>query len=97
MRLAWFGAAVAEPWIYVAAIGYLVTFFAWMALIERVPLGTAFAASHAQVVTVLVASVVLFHERLSAREVCGAVCIIAGIVVLAITEGRSPVPSEERG
>ena len=88
----WVRAAITEPWIYVAIAGYLVTLALWMTLLKRAPLGPAFVASHLQVVTVLAASVLLFHEVLRPREIAGAVCIIAGIAVLAFSDARTESP-----
>jgi len=81
----WFASALTDAWVYVAIAGYLITFVAWMVLLERAPIGPAFVASHLQVVTVLVASVVLFHEHLQNRQIAGALCIVAGIVCLAFS------------
>jgi len=89
---AWFLAAAVTPWIYAAIAGYIVTFVAWMTLLERAPVGPAFAASHLQVVTVLIASVLLFHEHLSGRQIAGAICIVAGIALLAVNEARVTAP-----
>lgn len=82
---AWFGSALANEWIYVAIAGYLITFVAWMTLLEDAPIGPAFVASHLQVVTVLAASVLLFHEHLQGRQIAGAVCILAGIACLGLS------------
>ena len=87
--LRWLRGAASEPWIFAAAGGYVLTYFLWMTLVERAPVGPSFAASHLQIITVLIASAIFFHERLNARQVAGAACIIAGIVALAISESRA--------
>lgn len=84
----WLVAAATSFWIYAAIAGYVVTYFIWMTLLERAPVGPAFAASHLQILTVLIASVWLFHERITMRESIGAACIISGIAVLAISESK---------
>ena len=77
------GAALLSPWIAVAIAGYLGAFVMWMTLLERAPVGPAFAASHIDVVTVLLVSVPLFDERLTMLQVTGAACIVAGILLLS--------------
>ena len=97
----WFRTAIAEEWIYVAIAGYLITFVAWMTLLEHAPIGPAFVASHLQVVTVLAASILFFHEHLQGRQVVGATCILAGIACIGfsgIERGQrtcSPAAEEE--
>jgi drug/metabolite transporter (DMT)-like permease len=81
--LPWFRAAALSPWIYVAIAGYLGAFVMWMTLLEHAPVGPAFAASHIDIVTVLLVSVPLFGERLTMGEIAGAAYIVAGIVLLS--------------
>lgn len=88
MNSRWFGAAILSPWIYAAVAGYLGAFFTWMTLLEHAPVGPAFAASHLEVVTVLLISIPLFGERLSVAKVAGAVCIVAGITLLSLSESK---------
>ncbi|MEO8216953.1 MAG: SMR family transporter [Acidobacteriota bacterium] len=84
----WIGAAARSSWTYVAIAGYLAAFVIWMTLLEHAPVGPAFAVSHIDVVTVLLVSVPLFGERLTATEIAGAACIVAGILCLSRSEER---------
>jgi len=96
MASSWFRAAATSPWLYVAILGYLGAFFTWMTLLERVAVGPAFAASHLDIVAVLLISGPLFGERLQPLQLVGAVCIIAGIVLLSVTESRRAEPATSR-
>jgi len=87
--LSWLLAVCGEPWLYAAIMGYLGAFVTWMTLLKHAPIGPAFAASHLEVVTVLIVSVTYFKEHLSAGQMLGGLCIIAGIVCLAFSEGES--------
>ncbi len=87
--LVWLHAALMAPGLYGAIIGYLGAFVTWMKLLEHAPVGPAFAASHIDVVTVLLISIPLFGEHLGARQIAGALLIGAGIVVLAVRESDS--------
>ena len=86
MSVAWFTRVFGQPWIYGAFIGYVGAFFAWMTLLRRAPIGPAFAASHLEVVTVLLVSVWLFNEKIGWPQLLGAALIVAGIACLAISE-----------
>ena len=92
MNTRWLTAAAASPLIYVAIAGYAAAFVAWMTLLEHAPVGPAFAASHLEVVTVLIISVPLFGEHLSAAKLAGAVCIVTGIIMLSRSESGAPRP-----
>ncbi|VCU69309.1 4-amino-4-deoxy-L-arabinose-phosphoundecaprenol flippase subunit ArnF [Pigmentiphaga humi] len=86
--LDWLLRVFGQPWIYGAFVGYVGAFFTWMALLKRAPIGPAFAASHLEVVTVMLASVWLFDEHIGTHQTVGAVLILAGIVCLAFGEAR---------
>jgi drug/metabolite transporter (DMT)-like permease len=88
MTMAWLKSAVASPWIYAAVAGYLGSFVSWMTLLKHAPVGPAFAASHIEVVTVLLISVPLFGEHLSAPKILGAACIVLGIILLSLSESK---------
>jgi drug/metabolite transporter (DMT)-like permease len=92
MNTRWLSAAAVTPFIYAAIAGYMAAFVAWMTLLEHAPVGPAFAASHLEVVTVLMLSVPLFGESLSAGKLAGAVCIVTGIIMLSLSESRTPLP-----
>ncbi len=87
-ELRWVVAAAHSPWIYGAIGGYLAAFIAWMTLLKHAPVGPAFAASHLEIVTVLLISIPLFGDRLTAVQIGGAVCIIGGIGLLALSESK---------
>ena len=81
---------VRTPWIYGAVLGYLGAFFTWMTLLKHAPVGPAFAASHLEVITVLIVSALLFNERLAPAQIIGCLCIVVGIVFLSVSESKHP-------
>ena len=78
-------------WVYGAIIGYLGAFIIWMTLLRHAPVGPAFAASHLEVVGVMVISAPLFGEALSISQILGAMLVVAGVVCLAQDETQSNV------
>lgn len=85
---AWLLRVAASPWAYGAVLGYVGAFVTWMTLLQRAPVGPAFAASHLEVVVIMVLSVPLFDERLGAMQLFGAALIVAGVLCLARGEGE---------
>ena len=86
MNVAWLTRVFSYPWIYGAVIGYLGAFVTWMSLLKHAPIGPAFAASHLEVVSVMLLSWWMFAEPVTPTQILGAVAIVAGIVCLAVAE-----------
>ncbi|MEO8858625.1 MAG: EamA family transporter, partial [Burkholderiaceae bacterium] len=84
--IAWFQRVVDVPALYVSVACYIATFFVWMTLLRRAPVGPAFAASHLELVGVLIVSVTIFHEHVSLLQWAGAGTILLGIACLAWSE-----------
>jgi drug/metabolite transporter (DMT)-like permease len=84
----WFALAAHSVWTYAAIAGYLGAFVAWMTLLKHAPVGPAFAASHIDVVLILVLSVPLFGERMTLVQIAGALLIAAGILLVSRSEAR---------
>jgi drug/metabolite transporter (DMT)-like permease len=91
VEVEWLSRIFHTPWVYGAIIGYLGAFMTWMTLLRHAPVGPAFAASHLEVVGVIVISVPLFGEVLNIFQMFGAVLIVAGVVCLAQGETQSHV------
>lgn len=88
MTLRWSGRVFFNPWVYGAFLGYIGAFFTWMTLLKRLSIGTSFAVSHIEVVSVMLVSFWLFNESLTLSKIIGAVLILAGIIVLAMNESK---------
>lgn len=86
--LAWVWRVLSHGWLLGAIAGYVGAFFTWMTLLRRVAVGPAFAASHLEVVSVMLLSYWLFNEDITLTKVLGAALIIAGIVCLALAEQK---------
>lgn len=89
---AWFLATVSQPWAIAVVIGYLGAFGVYMTLIKHAPIGPAFAASHLEIVVVILVSLLFLGESLSLLQALGCLAIIAGVVVLAATEEPEDQP-----
>lgn len=90
--IGWLVRVFSQPWVYGAVVGYVGAFFTWMALLKHAPIGPAFAASHLEVISVMLLSIWLFGEHLTPARAAGAIAILAGIVCLGLAEGREHVP-----
>ncbi|OCG06612.1 hypothetical protein A9G13_10125 [Gilliamella sp. wkB178] len=75
-------------WAYLVILGYSGAFITWMVLLKKAPVGPAFAASHLQVVTVMLVSIIAFNDQITWMRLLGALFIIIGIIFLALAEQR---------
>ncbi len=87
---AWLLRVFGQPWIYGSVVGYLGAFAVWMALLKHAPIGPAFAASHLEIVSVLLLSHWLFGEQISWGQAVGGLFIVAGVICLAFSEEDVP-------
>lgn len=88
MNWGWLVRVFHNPWVYGAVLGYLCAFLTWMTLLKRAPVGLAYAVSHLEIVAVLIASAILFGEKLNHMQIVGALSIILGIVFLSLSESK---------
>lgn len=93
MDAMWVLRVAATPWTYAAIAGYIGAFFTWMSLLKHAPIGPAFAASHLEVVSVMLVSVWLFGEHLTLLQLLGGALIVAGIMCLARSESTAQTRS----
>lgn len=82
----WLQRLANEPLVYVVGGCYLAAFFVYTWLLQIAPVGPAYAAVHGHIVTVLIVSLLFLGERITFMQGVGCLLIVAGIVVLAVTE-----------
>jgi multidrug transporter EmrE-like cation transporter len=85
----WLLRALREPLIYAIMLLYAGAFAVYVTLLKHAPVGPAYAAAHGHIVTVLIVSILFFGERLSILQALGGLAIMAGVLILAITETKS--------
>jgi multidrug transporter EmrE-like cation transporter len=82
----WLVRMIDEPLIYAVLLCYTGAFATYISLLKYAPVGPAYAAAHGHIVTVSAISILFLGERLSLLQGLGALAILAGIAILAITE-----------
>ncbi len=88
----WVLSVICEKWSYLSVAGYIGAFITWMTLLKTAPIGPAFAASHLEVVTVLIVCVTWLGEKLSLIQILGSLLIIGGIILFAVAEAEIGEP-----
>jgi drug/metabolite transporter (DMT)-like permease len=88
LDLPWLGRVLNEPWVYGVIAGYGAAFVIYMTIIKHAPIGPAFAASHLEIVTVTLFSVLFLGDQLSMLQTAGCCAIVGGVLMLAATESK---------
>jgi multidrug transporter EmrE-like cation transporter len=83
---AWLVRVAEEPLIYLVLACYGAAFATYIGLLKYAPVGPAYAAAHGHIVTVLIISILFLGERLTLLQSLGALAILAGVAILAVTE-----------
>jgi len=84
----WIERLLNEPWLYVALACLTASFGVYMTMLKHAPLGPVFAASHLEIVSVTLFSIAYMGDRLTLLQIIGCCAIVAGVLVLAVTEGE---------
>ena len=85
-------AALSTPWLWVAIGCYLGAFLAWMSILRKSSLSSAYPTSAIVFVSVIVVSAAIFGEPVHWEKALGSAIIVAGILMLG-GDGREPVPA----
>lgn len=93
---AWLSRVGREPIVLAVVVCYIAAFITYTSILKHAAVGPAFAAVHGHVVTVLIVSMIWLGERLTILQAIGSLLIVAGIVVLAITERRAAIAFEAK-
>lgn len=72
-----------RAWLGLAIFLMAVSFFAFMALVQREPMSFAVPASAAQVVLEAAVARFLLKEYVGARRIAGAALVLGGVILLA--------------
>jgi drug/metabolite transporter (DMT)-like permease len=68
--------------LILGVLGNAVSFFAFMALVQREPLSFAVPASSASFVLETLLAKFVLHERISVRRAAGTLIVLAGVVLV---------------
>jgi drug/metabolite transporter (DMT)-like permease len=72
-----------RTYLGIAIFFMAISFFAFMALLQREPMSFAVPASAAQVVLEVALAKLLLHEYVGPRRIVGAALVLGGVILLA--------------
>lgn len=76
----------ARPWLWIGICCYIAEFFVWMAFLSQVELSVGIMLGSINIVAIMLAGRILFHEKLTPWRVAGILLITCGVAVVGLGE-----------
>jgi drug/metabolite transporter (DMT)-like permease len=77
--------AAASPWVLFGLVVFGCSAIAWLLTLSRTPLSIAYPFNALGYLVILIASVVVLHERASAWTWVGTAMVVGGLLVVVLT------------
>ena len=95
LSLDWLTGLLLTPSFFMIVLAYCGAFVLYMTLMKDVDVGPLFAASHLELVSVSVFANVWLDERLAPIQLAGCALVVAGVIMLGLSEHRASKAAEE--
>ena len=82
-KIGFIASLLMNPWVITGILATFLAGVSWMLAMTRFEIGYAYPFVSLNYVIILAASVLYFHESLSASKIVGTLLVIAGIVVIS--------------
>src|SRR6516162_1917162 len=78
--------AATSPWVLLGLVVFGVSAVAWLAALSRVPLSVAYPFNALGYLVILIASVVILHERANVLTWVGSLLVVSGLLIVVLTK-----------
>jgi len=78
-------AAATTPWVLLGLAVFAVSAVAWLGALSRVPLNVAYPFNAVGYIVILVASVLVLHERASLWTWAGSLLVVSGLIIVVLS------------
>jgi drug/metabolite transporter (DMT)-like permease len=78
--------AATSPWVLLGLVVFGVSAVAWLAALSRVPLSVAYPFNALGYLVILIASIVLLHERANALTWVGSFLVVSGLLIVVLSK-----------
>jgi multidrug transporter EmrE-like cation transporter len=76
--------AATSPWVLLGLVVFGVSAIAWLAALSRVPLSVAYPFNALGYLGILLASVLLLHERANMLTWTGSIMVVSGLIIVVV-------------
>jgi multidrug transporter EmrE-like cation transporter len=78
--------AATSPWVLLGLVVFGISAIAWLAALSKVPLSVAYPFNAVGYLVILLASVVVLHERANVLTWVGSLMVVSGLVLVVLTK-----------
>ena len=78
--------AATSPWVLLGLVVFGVSAIAWLAALSRVPLSVAYPFNALGYLVILIASILVLHERANLMTWVGSLLVVSGLLIVVLTK-----------
>ena len=78
--------AITAPWVWAGLVVFGISALAWLTTLSRVPLSVAYPFNALGLLTIVGASVVILHEKVTPLGWLGVVLVAGGLVLVVVAQ-----------
>ncbi len=78
--------AATSPWVLLGLVVFGVSAIAWLGALSKLPLSVAYPFNAVGYLVILLASIVVLHERASVLTWVGSLMVVSGLVLVVLTK-----------
>ncbi len=78
--------AATSPWVLLGLVVFGVSAIAWLAALSKVPLSVAYPFNALGYLVILIASVLVLHERANLLTWLGSLLVVSGLLIVVLTK-----------
>ena len=78
--------AATTPWVLLGLVVFGISAIAWLAALSKVPLSVAYPFNAVGYLVILLASILVLHERANVLTWVGSFMVVSGLVLVVLTK-----------
>lgn len=79
-------AAATTPWVLLGLVVFAVSAVAWLGALSRLPLSVAYPFNALGYIVILIASILVLHERANLLTWAGSLLVVSGLVIVVLSK-----------
>jgi multidrug transporter EmrE-like cation transporter len=78
--------AATTPWVLLGLVVFGISAIAWLTALSKVPLSVAYPFNAVGYLVILLASIIVLHERANVLTWVGSLMVVSGLVLVVLTK-----------
>ena len=78
--------AATSPWVLLGLVVFGVSAIAWLGALSKLPLSVAYPFNAVRYLVILLASILVLHERANVLTWVGSLMVVSGLVLVVLTK-----------